>query len=404
MKANQPICYHAAAVTTSDGQTHRPGVLVAAGGHTLWLGPAAAVPDALAAAAGHVHLPDRLILPELVNAHAHLELSAIGPQPYTGDFVSWVAMLREHWPGEGDPFAKQPDEGWFENAARLGARVSRAGGVMAVGDICRSPRTCAAWRSEGLAGVGFIELFGLGGPWDDQALAKCAEGREGLQPHAPYSAGPRLYDAASRSGRPVCTHLAETLDEAAFVAGAQGPFRRFLESIGKWDDAFAPAYQRGLTPVGWMKPYLEIAPWLVAHCNYVSEEDIAILAATGTSVAYCPIASEYFGHPLAGHRPHAYRDMLAAGVNVCLGTDSIVCQPPDEAQPLSVLPQMRRLYERDGTDPHTLLRMATTHGRRALGLPEADTTFCMTPIDPHDDTDPLKQALTGRHPLEPLRQ
>ncbi len=392
-------CYRAAAVRPSSGPGFRPGSLIRRAGRVAWLGPTGEEPPDLFRHATILDLPDRLLLPGMVNAHAHLELTAIGPRPYPGDFLSWVKMLREHWPGEGEPWSRLPDEAWFAEAAGRGAELSLAAGVVAVGDICRSNATIAVQRAAGLRGVGFIELFGMGEPWDAPALDKIAQTAEGLQPHAPYSAGPRLFDAAARSGRPVCTHLAETRDEAQFVAQATGPFRDFLERIGKWDEKFAPAYQRGLSPVQWMRPHLEQTRWLLAHCNYVSDEDIAILAQCGAAVAYCPIASEYFSH--TGHR---YRDMLDAGVNVCLGTDSIVCMSPPEAepQPLGILPQMRRLYERDGIDPALLLKMATTHGRRALGLPDEDDAFFAVRIDPADATDPLTQALTNREPMETL--
>ena len=68
-------------------------------------------------------------------------------------------------------------------------------------------------------------------------------------------------------------------------------------------------------------------------------------------------------------------DMIAAGVNVALGTDSFVClDTPDR---ISVLDEMRLLHRRDGTDPATLLRMATINGARALGFDEH--AFCFAP-------------------------
>ena len=62
--------------------------------------------------------------------------------------------------------------------------------------------------------------------------------------------------------------------------------------------------------------------------------------------------------------------MLDAGINVALGTDSIVCLPADQCNRLSVLDEMGFLHQRDGTDPLTLLRMATVNGARALGVDE----------------------------------
>ena len=102
--------------------------------------------------------------------------------------------------------------------------------------------------------------------------------------------------------------------------------------------------------------------------------------------------------------------MLANGINVCLGTDSIICQPKEEAQPLGLLPQMRHLFLRDQTDPLLLLRMATVNGAKALGLPADFSTFSQNakafPValkfDPACSKDPLAQALERTDPLEPL--
>jgi cytosine/adenosine deaminase-related metal-dependent hydrolase len=125
---------------------------------------------------------------------------------------------------------------------------------------------------------------------------------------------------------------------------------------------------------------------LVAHVNDADDAAIETLAATRTSVAYCPHASTYFG--AARHfGPHRYRDMLAAGIPVALGTDSIVnlpqgsANPPalethlDDASGISILREMRYLFARDMTDPVDLLRMATVNGARALGLTDAAFTF-----------------------------
>jgi len=211
-------------------------------------------------------------------------------------------------------------------------------------------------------------------------------------------------------GSPVCTHLAETQEEHEFVASAAGPWRDYLAEIGKWEDAFTDYYGRGQSPLQWLRPYLEAVAdsggWLAAHGNYAADEDIKILADTNTSVAYCPVASEYFGH-----HDHRYREMLAAGINVCLGTDSIVCAGPDDPQPLGLLSAMRRLFQRDQTDPQLLLDMATTRGARALRLeeiiatlqPGAPAYFACIHIDPDDPTDPLEQALSKQSPAESVR-
>jgi aminodeoxyfutalosine deaminase len=219
------------------------------------------------------------------------------------------------------------------------------------------------------------------------------------------------------------THLAETLEEAEFVRDARGPFADMLKRIGKWDDAIQAT---GLSPIEFFQDDLGMSPWLLAHCNYVSDKDLKILAKAGrgrVSVAYCSVASEYFGHT-----SHRYRDMLDAGINVCLGTDSILCQPKSERQPLGILPQMRRLFRRDRTDPGTLLAMATVRGARAIQFHEDSTTLSVRNdlgllsrvarvigkpegprqnviairFDPTDRADALTQVLLNDYPVEPL--
>ena len=368
--------------------------------------------------------PGLLLTPGLVNAHVHLDLWDAGRWPRVGGFTDWVGRLRKTT-GPWDPAA------WAKSRQR-GRAQAVAAGTAAVGDIVAGP---AAPRSEAprggagqptaasavavgpwLGGVAFAELFGLGPPHDEAALRLIHSSTSnknqtpgsggvtpsvgagggliaGWQPHAPYSAGPAVYAAAGAAGRAVSTHLAETLEEAEFVRRGTGPFRDLLESIGKWSPGFLPDYRGARSPVAWMEPHLRARRWLAAHVNYADDADIALLAETRTSVAYCPIASEYFGH-----RGHRYRDMLAEGVNVCLGTDSSVCQPPGEPQPLGVLPQMRRLYRRDGVAPETLLEMATINGWRALGQAPDLRRLCAVAIDAADPRPPLQQAMESHAP------
>ena len=186
-----------------------------------------------------------------------------------------------------------------------------------------------------------------------------------LSPHAPYSTHVLLYDLAAhwskQSASPICTHLAESKEELRLLEHGDGPLRDFLQSIGAWDVDSAPFLCR-------TSDYVESrvardADWLIAHGNYLTREDIVRLArpATGPgprrSVVYCPQTHAYFGH-----RRHPYPDMFAAGLTVCLGTDSLASTPS-----LSILDEMRFLHRRDDSLPGpTLLHMATLAGAWAL--------------------------------------
>ena len=363
-------------VRDAAGLNASPGAVAMQGPRVIAAGP---VDTVLAAApnAEHIQRPDALLLPGLINAHAHLDLTTLGHRPYPGSFTDWVQMIIEHRQTADDP----------AESVQQGAQLSLDAGVVTVGDIAGSPQSTAALIDSALTGVSFIELFGIGidfvppkfdlveqlTHYDDLEDSRAV--RVGLQPHAPYSAGPRLYQFAAGLNRdestPICTHLAESPEELQFVAEADGPFRDLLEQLGRWEPAFAGHYAEGLHPINWLLRSDELADpeyvppaWLLAHCNYIGDRQIQRLVESASSVVYCPRASDYFGH-----RKHRYRDLIQAGVNVCLGTDSIVCHGS-----LSILDEMRHLYQRDQTDPTTLLAMATTAGSKALGQnPKAAT-------------------------------
>lgn len=371
-----------------------------------------------AKAARCLSVPDRVLIPGLVNAHTHLDLTAIGPRPYAGDFSGWLDMVRVGRPTEPEAIAA---------AVREGARLSLQAGVVAVGDIAGAPRgqptlaPAQALAATGLGGVSYLEFFAIGkGAAAIERIQRLVESspraigpvRVGVQPHATGTVGLAGYRWAAElaaRGRPVSSHVAETLDEREFIACATGPQREFLKRLGLWDDSITREVGRGRSPVQHLGEVFERARFLLAHVNDASDADIELLARTKQSVAYCPRASEYFGNHtrLGGHR---YREMLAAGVNVCLGTDSIINQHPEGG--LSIWREMSLLRRRDSAPARDVLSMATVNGAAALGLDAdrwiftRDHAVCgvaSVVVPPADSgRDPLECALESAHEPELL--
>lgn len=397
-----------------------------------------------------VNLGDQLLLPALVNAHTHLDLTiedeapfpdgrgsdrrgecaAPGRPPDSGNtlrcvpggsrspasFALWLSQVREARGRTDDEIRRNVEQG----AAR-----SLAGGVAAVGDIAGawSAVPLATLRESPLVGVSFLECFGLGDRADDSirrldrilseqhgvftgeqpspvrtpsptgrgsgrgaeqrsvkftrrahgSESRATEGgvRLGIQPHAPYSAGRRLYDhvckLSRRFGISLSTHLAESHAERECIVSARGPIRDFLDSLGLWTVDAKREFRQATGAVLHLAGPLSQARWLAVHVNDCSDEAIEMLARTGTVVVYCPRASNAFSHE-NDFGPHRYRDMLAQGIPVALGTDSILTLPEHESDRLSTFDDMRFLWSRDRRDPISLLRMATTAGAAALGI------------------------------------
>lgn len=334
-------------------------------------------------AASNAHrakFPQVVLIPGLVNAHTHLDLTGVGPQPFdpAKGFMGWIDMVRRRRPTDDESIAK---------AVRRGIELSLASGTVAVGDIAGAPAgmpSLVPWRTlaaSGLAGGSYLEFFAIGRGEEsglaraeaavDSALGPSGPVRFGLQPHAPNTVSLRAYAWAAERGLPLATHLAETEAERRFVEHADGPQREFLGRIGLWDDEMLTWLGQGRRPVQHLAGVLGRARFLLAHVNDADDADLALLARAGQTVVYCPRAAEYFGN----HRhlgPHRYRDMLGAGIPVALGTDSIINLPEHTADTarggIGVLDEMRLLWRRDRTDPRALLGMATIHGAAALGL------------------------------------
>lgn len=326
------------------------------------------------ASATHRDLPGAVVAPALVNAHTHLDLTHIGPQPFgEGGFSAWIDMVRSGRLVEDDAIAQ---------STRQGVAMLHKGGTVAVGDIvgtvngAPSLAPVRALDDAGVLGTAFLEFFALspdGSPGTDRAIEHSRELQPqtiglGLQPHAPYSASPRAYERARERGLPMCTHLAESMAERQIVAEGAGPMRDMLAGWGLWTDGVAALFGQGRSPVRHLQDYL--ADMLVVHLNDLGDADIELLAKAGSRVAYCPRSSAYFGADSV-FGPHRYRDLLAAGVPVALGTDSIINLPPESVatRGICVLDEARLLLERDGTEPGVLLEMLYAHGPAAAGLP-----------------------------------
>lgn len=370
--------------------------------------------------ATRIDRPGCVLMPAHVNAHTHLDLTHIGPQPHdpAAGFTSWIQMILAN---------RLSDPAQIRASVAEGCRLLRKGGVGLVGDIAGvagGQPSLDPWQAlaeSGLAGVSYLEFFAIGTRTEasiarlEELLASIPEfirghARFGLQPHAPNTVSPAGYAAAAqladRFRLPLITHLAESADERRFIAECAGPQLELLRALGIWDDNAAADFGKGLTPIGHLEPFIRQSGLGVVHVNQCSDADLAILADARTRVVYCPRASSYFG---AEHHfgPHRYRDMLAAGIEVALGTDSVINLPSgivDEAGlGLGTLDEARFLHARDGTDPDTLIKMITTHGSRVLGfdddsvtLDEGSTPIGILAIPASGEGSPAKRVMESK--------
>jgi cytosine/adenosine deaminase-related metal-dependent hydrolase len=356
------------------------------------------------ARAPDVDLGDAAILPGLVNAHTHLDLTGMrGLAPPTPDFTAWLRQVIGHRRGR-TPEQVQAD-------IRAGIAESLRCGTALMGDIAAGGLSWPALAQAPLRAVVFYELLGLPPGRAEQAWAAAEDWlpahpstvtcRPGLSPHAPYSVSDWLFSraaaAAARLSLPLATHLAETAAECELLTDHRGPLVDFLAELGVWaPDCLVTSPEEVALMYDGYAPDPHV-PRLYVHGNYL---DLALshLVSRGT-IVYCPRTHAAFGHP-----PHPFRDFLARGVRVALGTDSLASNPD-----LSLLEEARFLHRRYPDVPgDVVLRMATLSGAEALGwanetgslTPGKSADLVVLPLPMEDQADPHRLALESDQPVE----
>ncbi len=308
-----------------------------------------------------------IILPGLINAHTHLELSACAPGEAAPErFIDWILSLSDRRK-LGDRTSEQAAAA----ATARGIGQCLRFGVTAVGDIAQNAQAVRAVLRDGpVRSVSFGEAVGLGKskPKFEQRLqaaldesAASQRMRIGLSPHAPYSldleSWRRCMRLAAEKHLPITTHLAETTHEEEFLKNHTGDFRELLDRLGLWEESIQ-TLPAGPVPFAKAMGLLD-QPSLLAHVNYCDDDGLALLAAGQASVVFCPRTHAYFRHP-----PHRWRDMLARGVNVCVGTDSGASSPD-----LNPVDDLRLLHRQSPQVPAIeLWQLATTRAAKALGM------------------------------------
>ncbi len=342
-------CIENGAVAVKGTKIHRVG---------LW-GEMAALPGVEKI----IDLGSAVIMPGLINLHTHLDLTNLHNRiKPTGNFTHWVFQVigaRMRWKDED-----------YVSSIEKGAKLCIESGVTTVADISNTGHAFSVLKKFPLRKVVYKEIIGLKPEQAADIMKKLKEELAqvktdellsvGLSPHAPYSVSRELYQAscgfAGDARMPVCTHLAETQDEIEFLTKGTGSFSAFLRQIRALPDVWKPP---GTMPVRYLNELgIVNNRTLLIHCNYVSDEEVAMIQSSGASIAFCPGSHHFFGHT-----NHPVRRFLDTGINVGIGTDSLASNDT-----LSVLDELKFLSMNHPISPQTLICMATVNGAKAIGL------------------------------------
>jgi 5-methylthioadenosine/S-adenosylhomocysteine deaminase len=318
-----------------------------------------------------IDLGEAILMPGVVNAHVHLDLSFLRGRLEDRTFPDWIAELL---------LLKRQAALTAEEAlttARWSCVEAIAAGITTIATTEDGAAGFDAIIGSGMRGIAYHEVFG---PDPAQAVSALAAAREaitlrreretrhvrvGISPHAPYSVSDALYRAVAAFARherlPLAVHIAESHDEQDLVTCGDGTFAARLRARG----IATPARARSPIALLHAAGVLELAPLLI-HCTHADGADTALLAAAGASVAHCPVANARLGHGIAPIA--AFHE---SGVGVAIGTDSVASNNRLDLFEEARLAQMlQRAFLGDATllTAERLLHMITIDGARALGL------------------------------------
>lgn len=366
--AHRPKVYRGAwALPVSAPPIPRGAVRVDEAGRIESVGP---VDRVSAEGADVVDLADSVILPGLVNVHAHPELSVLRGRLESPAFADWIERLVRLKYDVLSPEA-------LRSSTWLGVAEAIAAGVTSLAATDDAGFLLEAMLEAGLRGRVYREVFGpsperaeptlreLSGKIDAMRELQSELVDVGIAPHAPYTVSAALFrslaDYAAAEGLPVCVHAAESAAEDEFTREGRGALAERLRARGLEVEA------TGRSPIAWLAEtgVLGVRPLLV-HCVRADADDVARIAEAGASLAHCPVSNAKFGHGVA-----PLLDFLEAGIAVGLGSDSVASNNRvdilEEGRFAALL--QRSVHRRPALlGPGELLRLATLDGARALQL------------------------------------
>lgn len=379
------------------GPPLRHGRVAVSAGRVVWVGPDGAADQPQ----GPVRdLGPGVLLPGLINAHCHLELSHLcGQLDDARGFVDWVEALVAR--------RSRATEQERAEATATAIRFLESRGTVAVADVSNAGAHAEALAAAQIDGVILLELLAWDPSRADATLAwaetRKAEIAARLRPglsvllaaHAPHSCSPALLRRLAERGGPAAIHLAESPEETRFLRDGRGAWPAFLERRGAGLVAFRPP---GVSPVRHLERLQALHPGLLAaHGVQVDGEDRALLARRGVTVVVCPRSNRRLAVGTAD-----VPALLAAGVRVALGSDSLA-----SSETLDVLDDaalLRRQFPL--LAPGVVVELMTAAGAEALGLEDLGTiapgkraAFAFAPAA-DDPTDPCEWLLSGAARLQ----
>ncbi|MDE2440933.1 MAG: TRZ/ATZ family hydrolase [Betaproteobacteria bacterium] len=306
----------------------------------------------------HIKLPEHILIPGLINLHTHAAMTLMRG---IADDLPLMDWLQKHiWPIEGAHMSPQ----FVYDGTRLACAEMLKGGITCFNDMYFYPDAAASAAS----GIGMRAMLGIttlefptpyasdASDYINKGLAVRQDWLDNplinfcLAPHAPYTVSDTTFERtltlSEQLNLPIHCHIHETAQEIndSLQQYGQRPLQR-LQKLGL------------------------LGPSLIGvHAVHLNDDDLNLLAETGSNIAHCPTSNLKLA---SGFAPVA--KMRQMNINVGFGTDGAASN-----NRLDMFAEMRLASllakgvsgSAQALPAHEVLRMATLDAARALGLAE----------------------------------
>ncbi len=246
------------------------------------------------------HFQDCVLMPGFVNAHSHLDYTALRGQLDSLSYHEWINTLKD--------FALSSSDEQFNQSAKIGIEEMIKSGITCIADSGPYGNSLKAVAEYGLRAVVYLETFG---GWDvsdlNNRLSKLLERfqllkknappivRIGISPHSVYNSSKEListsYNIAATENAPFMIHLSEIENSAECCESKSQA--EYLDELGVISNRT-----------------------LLAHCTYCSSADIVLINRAGASIVHCPRSNSILGYGIVNS------SLLKSNLVTGIGTDS----------------------------------------------------------------------------------
>ena len=315
------------------------------------------------------------LVPGLINAHCHLELSHLKDviPPHTGliEFLCSVVTKRGF------------DPAVIQEKIRLAEKEMYENGIVAVGDIGNTADTAAVKSNSRIRWQNFTEVLSFTDEKADASVehylqvanelkaslqTSSIEHRTSIVPHAPYSISPRTFELINEAtaGEVISLHNQEHPAEDDLYKTGQSEYLRLFHIFGIDTSPFPITGKSALRSV--LPSFTKGQTIFLVHNTSTPEEDI-LWAEThakqnGLTLVWCICIN---ANLYIENKVPPIENLIKHGCHIVLGTDSY-----SSNWQLSIAKEMQSIRTHfPSVDPVSILQWATSSGASALRWDDA---------------------------------